>query len=449
MKNLIKKIITWKLGIIAKMYLRRYKPQIVAVTGNVGKTSTKEAIAVVLSRIKKVRSGKGNLNNEFGVPLTILGNWADDYYEAGNTLFFWIRVLFVSFFGLFFQRNYPEVLVLEFGADKPGDIKRLANKFKPHVGVVTAVGEVPVHVEYFSGPEGVAKEKGRLVEALSVSDFAVLNFDDLAVLEMKERTKAKVFTYGFGEGEVESEGLPLAGQVNQGAMIRVSNFDTWVDNGITEGVSFKINYDDSFVPFRLSGSLGKSQGYAAAAATAVGVIFGMNLVDISEALSEYHGPKGRLKILKGIKNSTIIDDTYNASPLSTHLALETLKDLTGTRKVAVLGDMLELGKYSIQAHQDVGNVAGSFVDLLICVGSKAKFIADSAFNQMPKENIYRFDTSDEAKLKVKELIKEGDIILLKGSQGIRMEKIVEEIMAEPENKKELLVRQGKKWVSQS
>ncbi len=436
MINIVKKIITWKLTLIAKMYLRRYKPQIVAVTGNVGKTSTKEAIATVLARSKRVRSGKGNLNNEFGVPLTIIGDWADDYYEAENTFLFLVRVLIVSFFGWFFQTNYPEIIVLEYGADKPGDIKRLANKFKPHIGVVTAVGEVPVHVEFFSGPQGVAREKSKLVEALSVSDFAVLNFDDLAVLEMKERTKAKVLTYGYG----------------QGATVRVSDFESRVESGlsgqeISNGVSFKINYNDSFVPFKLSGSLGKSQGYAAAAAVAVGSIFGMNLVEISEALSGYHGPKGRLKILKGIKNSVVIDDSYNASPLSTHLALETLRDLPGKRKVAVLGDMLELGKYTIQAHQEIGNLAGSFVDLLICVGSRAKFIADSAANQMLAGNIYTFETSDEAKLKVKELVKEGDLILVKGSQGIRMEKIVEEITAEPERKKELLVRQSKKWLS--
>lgn len=431
MKNLVKKIIIWQLGIIAEMYLRRYKPQIVAITGNVGKTSTKEAIAVVLSRIKRVRSGKGNLNNEFGVPLTIIGNWADDYYETGNTLFFWIRVLMFSPFGLFFQRNYPEILVLEYGADKPGDIKRLAVKFKPHIGVVTAVGDVPVHVEYFSGPKEIAREKGQLVEALSISDFAVLNFDDLAVLEMKEKTKAKIFTYGFGEE----------------ANFRISNLEIWNDSATLMGVGFKINHSETFVPFKLGGSLGKSQGYAAAAAAAVGSILGMNLVDISEALSEYHGPKGRLKILKGIKNSIIIDDTYNASPLSTHLALETLRQAQGKRKVAILGDMLELGKYTIQAHQEAGNMAGSFIDLLICVGVRAKFIADSAFNQMPRENIYRFETSDEAKLKIKELIKEDDLILVKGSQGMRMEKIVEEIMAEPDKKGELLVRQSKKWLT--
>lgn len=416
--------------ILAKLYLWRFNPQIIGITGNVGKTSTKEAVGLVISRVKKVRIGGGNLNNEVGLPFNIISGSAEEYYEKGGSLIFGIKSFFKAIFGLF-SLNYPEVLVLEYGADRPGDIKKLSKKFKPHVGVVTAVGEIPVHVEYFSGPEGVAKEKSCLIEALSVSDFTVLNFDDLAVLEMREKSKAKVLTFGFGDS----------------AMVRVSNFEPWIESGVPMGVGFKMNYNDSFVPFKLSGSLGKSQGYAAAAAATVGVIFGMNLVDISEALSEYHGPKGRLKILKGIKNTTIVDDTYNASPASVHLALETLRDLPGMRKVAVLGDMLELGKYSIKAHQDVGNIAGNFVDLLICVGAKAKFIADSAFNQMQKENIYKFDISEEAKLKVKELIREGDLILVKGSQGMRMEKIVEEIMAEPEKKKEFLVRQGKKWRS--
>ncbi|OGM98648.1 MAG: hypothetical protein A2915_02300 [Candidatus Yanofskybacteria bacterium RIFCSPLOWO2_01_FULL_41_34] len=429
--------------ILAKIYLWRFDPKIIGVTGNVGKTSAKEAIGLVVSKIKKVRVGGGNLNNEIGLPFNIISDSVDEYYEKGGSLIFGIKSFFKAILGLL-GSNYPEVLVLEYGADRPGDIKKLSKKYKPHVGVVTAVGEVPVHVEFFSGPEGVAREKGRLIEALSISDFAVLNFDDLAVLEMKEKTKAKTLTYGFGEG----------------ATVRISNLEPWTESGIPEGVNFKMNYNDTlhgggqgFVPFKLSGSLGKSQGYAAAAAAAVGSIFGMNLVDISETLSEYQGPKGRLKILKGIKNSTIIDDTYNASPLSTHLALETLRDLPagevglpGTRKIAMLGDMLELGKYTIQAHQEIGNMAGSFIDLLVCVGSRAKFIADSAFNQMPKENIYRFDTSDETKLKVNELINEGDLVLVKGSQGMRMEKIVEEIMAEPDKKKELLVRQSAKWL---
>ena len=416
--------------ILAKLYLWRFRPQIIGITGNVGKTSTKEAIGLVVSKIKKVRIGGGNLNNEVGLPFNIISGSSDEYYEKGGSFIFGIKSFFKAIFGLF-SSNYPEVLVLEYGADRPGDIKRLAQKYKPHIGVVTAVGEVPVHVEYFSGPEGVAREKSKLVEGLLSSDFAVLNFDDLAVLEMKDRTKAKVFTYGYGDG----------------AMVRVSNIENWLENGVPAGVSFKVHYNDSFVPFRIGGSLGKSQGYAAAAAAAVGSILGMNLVDISAALADYHGPKGRLKILKGIKNSTIIDDTYNASPASTHLALETIKELPGKRKIAIIGDMLELGKYTIQAHQEVGNMAGSFVDILVSVGAKAKFIADSAANQMPAENIHSFETSDEAKTKMVKLMKEGDLILVKGSQGARMEKIVEEIMAEPERTKELLVRQSGKWLS--
>ncbi len=416
--------------ILAKLYLWRFRPQIIGITGNVGKTSTKEAIGLVVSKIKKVRIGGGNLNNEVGLPFNIISGSSDEYYEKGGSFIFGIKSFFKAIFGLF-SSNYPEVLVLEYGADRPGDIKRLAQKYKPHIGVVTAVGEVPVHVEYFSGPEGVAREKSKLVWGLLSSDFAVLNFDDLAVLEMKDRTKAKVFTYGYGDG----------------AMVRVSNIENWLENGVPAGVSFKVHYNDSFVPFRIGGSLGKSQGYAAAAAAAVGSILGMNLVDISAALADYHGPKGRLKILKGIKNSTIIDDTYNASPASTHLALETIKELPGKRKIAIIGDMLELGKYTIQAHQEVGNMAGSFVDILVSVGAKAKFIADSAANQMPAENIHSFETSDEAKTKMVKLMKEGDLILVKGSQGARMEKIVEEIMAEPERTKELLVRQSGKWLS--
>lgn len=411
--------------------MNRYKPVIVAVTGNVGKTSTKEAIATVLARFKSVRSGKGNLNNEFGVPLTIIGDWADGYYDNGNSGLFWIKVLVLSFFRWFSYKNYPEVLVLEYGADKPGDIRILSKKYKPHIAVVTAIGEIPVHVEFFQSSQALAKEKSELVKHLESFDYAILNFDDQVVLDMESKTKAKTMTYGFGEN----------------AQVRVLSFDLRSDEEAKPvGVAFKIHYggENTFVPVKIDGSLGKSQAYAVAAAAAVGLIFKMNLVDITEALSNYHGPKGRLKILKGIKNTTIIDDTYNASPSSTHLALETLRSFSG-HKVAVLGDMLELGEYTEQAHRSAGDLAGSFVDILVCVGLRAKFIADSAGNEMPSGNIYTFDTSDEAKLKVQELIKQGDVILVKGSQGARMEKIVEEIMAEPLRKKELLVRQGQKW----
>ena len=451
MKTILQKILT----VLAKMYLAKYKPKIVAVTGNTGKTSTKEQIAAVLGSAKKIRMSGGNLNNELGVPLAIIGDFTKEYYEKGGTVGFWLKVLFKAKIGLLFRQGYPEILVLEYGADRPGDITKLAKNFKPDVAVVTTIGEIPVHVEYFSGPEELAEEKSKLVQTLDTTDFAVLNYDDPAVLAMKEKTKAKVKFFGFGDG----------------AEVRVSDFDFKVGpNGEPEGVVFKIHHISQsaiyplensraisrgsrvgdmadWLEVKLNSSLGKSQAWAAAAAAAVGLIFGLNLVKISDALSAYRGPAGRLKILKGIKNSFLIDDTYNASPSSTHLALETLKELPAKRKIAVLGDMLELGKYSIQAHRDAGNFAGTLADILITVGSRAKFIADAAGNQMSKENIFSFDTSVEAGQKARELVQEGDLVLIKGSQGIRMEKIVEEIMAEPEKKKELLVRQSKKWIS--
>jgi UDP-N-acetylmuramoyl-tripeptide--D-alanyl-D-alanine ligase len=440
MKNLFKKILILKLDFLAKLYLWRFKPEIIAITGNVGKTSTKEAVAVVLKKIKRVRSGRGNLNNEFGVPLSIIGDWGDEYYEKGGGLFFWLKVLFLSFIRFIFITGYPEILVLEYGADKPGDIGRLVRKYKPKVSIVTAVGDIPVHVEYFSDPDAVAKEKSKLISSLKTTDFAILNHDDPMVLDMKEKTKAKVMTFGFSEGST----------------IRISNFDYQLDdNANPEGVGFKINYGaHSFVPMVINGSLGKSQSFSAGAASCVGIIYGMNLIDIGNALADYRGPSGRLKLLNGIKNSIIIDDTYNAAPSSMHLALETMKDITAlrqakgktTRKLVVLGDMLELGKYTIEAHQTAGTFAAGIADILVTVGLRGKMMAHAAENQLALENIHSFPTSDLAKQKVQELIKEWDLILVKGSQGARMEKIVEEIMADPQFKKDFLVRQGRKWL---
>lgn len=428
MKMIFQKI----LGVLAKTYIARFKPVIVAVTGNVGKTSTKEAIAAVLKNHKRIRVSAGNLNNEWGVPLSILGEGSGSYYDRGGTLGFWLRVIMKSFWGLLTGAVYPEVLILEYGAEKPGDIKKLAQNFKPHVAVITAVGEIPVHVEYFSGPQALAKEKSRLVEGLSGEDFAVLNIDDEEVIAMKDKTRGQSLTFGFGER----------------ATVRVSSFDLKIGPaGEPRGVIFKLHYQDSFVLGKIEGVLGKSQAWSAAAAAVVGIIFGLNLAQISEALGQYQGPAGRLRILRGIKESWIIDDTYNASPASTHLALETIKTLTAKRKIVVLGDMLELGEYSEKAHREAGNFAGTVADWLITVGARAKFIADAAGNQLPMDRILNFNDSREAAWKVRELVQEGDLILVKGSQGMRMERIVEASMFEPEKKKELLVRQSQKWLN--
>ncbi len=436
---MLQEILKWKLGLLAKLYIWKYKPMIIGITGNAGKTSTKEMIGAVVGHTKKVRVAGGNLNNELGLPLSILGSWDAEYYEKGPSLGFWCKVLIVSSFKFIFGEKYPEVLVLEYGADQPNDIKKLATKYKPHISVVTTVGDVPVHVEFFKDADALANEKSNLVKVLSSADYAILNHDDHRVFEMKSKTKAKVLTYGF----------------EQGSTIRVSDVEyTSNESGQPTGVTFKLNKFTPtgdlggihFVPVRIQGSLGKSQAWSAAAAAAVGSVLGMNLVQVSEALNTYHGPKGRLKIIEGINNSNIIDDAYNASPASTRLALETIQALPALRKIAILGDMLELGSHSEKAHRDIGAFASGVVDVLVCVGSRAKSIAESASIKLGQENVFIFNNSTEAKQKVRDMIKAHDLVLVKGSQGARMEKILEVIMAHPENKKDLLVRQSHRWL---
>lgn len=407
MKNFLRNQLKNILKSLARWTLAKYQPGVVGITGTVGKTSTKEAILTTLRSIRKVRSSTGNFNNEFGLPLTILGSW-----EQAGGVFFWLKVIISSLFRLVIKGSYPEILVLEYGADKPGDLKYLLEIARPQIGVVTAIGDIPVHVEFYSGPDAVAREKSRLVEALPAIGFAVLNYDDEAVYEMREKTRAHVITYGFASG----------------AEVRITNFENRVEDGRPVGLTFKLEYGGSFVPVRLDGAFGKAQAYAAAAAAAVGFSFGMNLVRISEALAYYQTPKRRGRIIDGIKDTLIFDDSYNASPLSMHAAIDTIKDIKAPRKIAVLGDMLEIGKYAIEAHENVGRLAEKVFDMIVTVGPRAKFIADAAQKAgMARKNIMTFDVASEAQIPVQDLIKKGDLVLVKASRAIGLDKIVEEI----------------------
>ncbi len=407
MKIKIVKILQSVLKFLATTTLKKYQPGIIGVTGSVGKTSTKEAITAILRNVRRVRASSGNFNNEIGMPLAILGDWN----KIGG-FFFWLKVFFEAIWNLIFPIKYPELLILEYGADKPGDIKYLTEIAKPQIGVVTAIGDIPVHVEFYSGPDAVAKEKSKLVEVLSAFGFAILNYDDEAVLDMKDRTRAHVVTYGFGEG----------------AQLRVTNFENRMENGKPAGIAFKLEYAGSFVPVRLDGCFGKAQAYASAAAACAGLTFGMNLVRIAEALQFYQSPSHRMKLMPGVKGSFIIDDSYNASPLSMHEAVDTVRQLKAQRKIGVLGDMLEIGKYAIEAHESIGQIAAKVFDILITIGPRSKFIAEAANKRgMAKKNIFSFDEADEAKLEVQKLIKKKDLILVKASRAIGLDRVVEEI----------------------
>ena len=423
------------LKVLAKRVINRYKPVVIGITGSVGKTFAKEAIFHVLSRKFWVRKNEENFNNEFGVPETVLGinpetstanikpaNWP----RLFKFLVHLVRAFWLACWPI--KSKYPNILILELAARKPGDINYLTDIVRPQIGVVTAVGEVPVHVEFYASPQAVAKEKSKLIEQLPLyNGLAILNYDDQTVLDMKEKTKAKVVTFGFSNS----------------ANVWVSDTSYFVmdDGRNIGGLSFKINQDSTFIPARVNNLVGTQQLYGVLAAVVAGLHFGMNLVDICGMLENVELPEHRMNLVPGVKDTMIIDDTYNASPLAMRAALDTLRDFTKAknsldgakrgRKIAVLGDMRELGKYEIEAHRAIGNLAGERADILVTVGAAAKFIADSAANQMKPNCIFSFDTSDEAKGKIQEIIREGDVILVKGSHAMQMEKIVEEITVTP------------------
>ena len=422
----ISKILRGVLRKLARLTIWRYRPGIIGVTGSVGKTSTKRAIQAVLEKGRNVRAAPDNLNNDIGLPLAIIGDWnADDLAlvtraTPRGTLgvrksLFWTRVIFVALWQLIFKaRDYPEILILEYGADRPRDIKYLLSIARPNMSVITAVGEIPAHVEYYSGPEEVAREKGKLIEYLSVGGFAVLNGDDAAVRNLQSRTRARVVTFGF----------------EKGAELRITRFENRVHDGMPIGISFKLEYSGTFVPVRIAHAFGRAHAYAAAAGAAIGIAFGMNLVAISEALASYAPADSRMQVFRGIKSTYIIDDTYNASPAALWIALEALADLPGKRKIAVLGDMLEIGKYTSEAHEDAGELAAKTADILFTTGTRAKMIAETAHESgMKKNTIFSFDTANAAAVALRDFVRKGDVILVKGSHDMHMEVVVNELCA--------------------
>lgn len=428
----MRKIIQLKLKFLSKLILRKYKPKVIGITGSVGKTSTKEAVYTVLKTKFSVRRNLKNYNNEIGLPLTIIGS-----DSPGKSIFGWAGV-FAKALGLilFRDKNYPKILILEMGVDRPGDMKYLMNIAKCDIGIVTLISHS--HEEYFNDIKEIQKEKGRLIENLKPGGWAILNFDDEPTKELAKKSKVKVLAYGFKEGAVVR------------AQELVFSFEKTKDIKNLLGISFKLNYNGSFVPVLLPKVIGYNSIYAALAAAAAGITFEMNLVEVSKALREFDSPNGRMNLVGGIKHTLIIDDTYNSSPTSTMSALDIVGKIPlakPARKFAVLGDMLELGSYSEEGHREVGRyVSKSGLNKLIVVGERARDIARGAQEAgMLRDNIFEYTDIAEAGRFIQQRIQPGDILLIKGSQGMRLEKIVKELMAEPLRAKELLVRQEEEW----
>lgn len=429
----MKRLVTSLLAGFAAKVVRRQKPFVVAITGSVGKSSAKQAIAAVLNDTFRLRASPKSYNSEIGVPLTVL-----DLPNGGRSPFAWLEILSAgwsrSAFGI---KDYPEVLVLEMAADHPGDLKKLTAIAPPQIAVVTAVGEA--HLAFFGTADDIEKEKRTLIGALDERGIAVLNADDERVLRMKSAAKGKVVTYGFSEA-ADLRGSQAAARVMIGEQADCRM-------GVT------LSYRTETARVELVGVLGMHSLYAALAAAAVAVAKGIPLAEIAARLSDYDAPPGRMRCLTGIKRTLLVDDTYNASPKAVVAALGAIKDLSRSsqigeaKRIVVLGDMLELGANAPLLHEEIGRaVVDAGADLFVAVGELMGDAARAAVaDGMPQDRVYHFSTTDEAGRFVQERMKMGDVVLIKGSQGMRMERVTKELMADPLHAEMLLCRQGQEW----
>ncbi|MDD5749371.1 MAG: UDP-N-acetylmuramoyl-tripeptide--D-alanyl-D-alanine ligase [Patescibacteria group bacterium] len=420
----MKKIFYFKLKIFARLIIAKYRPKVVGITGSVGKTSSKEAVFSVLKQKFEVRTGVKNFNNELGTPLTIIG--CSD--SPGRNIFKWMAIFCRALGLLLGKKKYPEILILEMGADKPGDIEYLTSIARPEIALITAIG--PSHLEFFGNIKNIVKEKSKILAHLGLEGIAILNNDDEHLVGLIKNSQYQVITFGRQAGsQVRVEDIKIS------------------KKGKYFGTAFKLSHRGSIIPIFLPGVLGWQHAQAAAAAAAVGLALGMNLVEISKGLLDYKPARGRTNLIGGIKNTLIIDDTYNASPQSAKAALDLLVQMPAlASRIAVFGDMLELGAISEEAHQEVGRYLVKLgIEYLFVVGERSRDIASGAKAAgMSEDKIYHFPYNSEAGIFLQERIKEGDLILVKGSRGAKMEEIVCEIMAKPWQADKLLVAPVKK-----
>jgi UDP-N-acetylmuramoyl-tripeptide--D-alanyl-D-alanine ligase len=361
----------------AATFWRRSLPglRVIGITGSVGKTTTKELVASVLARRYVTLKSEASYNNEIGLPVTLLH-----------------------------LTSTHERAVLEMGMYDVGEIADLARMGQPHVGVVTIVR--PVHLERAGTFERIVEAKRELVEALppAPEGVAILNYDDENVRKMADSTRARVFYYGLS---------PQA--------------SLWADQieGLgLDGIRFRLHHGDETLYVRVP-LLGRHSVHTALRATAVGLVEGLTWQEIIEGLRGVE-PSDQLRLVAvtGPDGATILDDTYNASPASTIAALNLLEELEG-RRIAVLGDMLELGYYEQEGHEKVGMRALEIADVLVTVGALARIIGEVALRWgMSSDQVYMLEDNDEAIRLLKQLVRGDDVVLVKGSRAMKMEEIV-------------------------
>jgi len=368
---------------IALVWRLRFSPRVVGITGSVGKTTTKEIAAAVLGQRFVTLKNPGNQNNEIGLPLTVLA--LDEQHQ---------------------------MLVLEMGMYDVGEIAQLCQIARPHVGVVTNVG--PVHLERLGSMERIVQAKTELVQALPAGGVAVLNADDPLVAGMASQTQAQVFWYG----------LNPAGRT--GSRID-SDAYLWADEIESEGldgIRFRFHYQGDVLHVRAP-LLGRHSVHTALRAAAVGLVEGLSWEEIVRGMQQID-VQLRLIAARGLNGATLLDDTYNASPASTMAALNLLADLPAQngRRIAVLGDMLELGSYEEEGHRKVGVRAADVVDLLVTVGQRAQLIAEEALAAgLPASRVLALNDAQTAVAELHSILGPGDVVLVKGSRAVHMDDV--------------------------
>ena len=432
MKKLVIALLNWE----SRLILKKYKPFIVAVTGSVGKTSTKDAIYDALKNLPDVgivRKSDKSFNSEIGVPLTIIG-----VPNAWRSLSGWYRNLSAGLDLILRRREYPGTLILEIGADHPGDIRRVTQWLHPDISVITRVSRTPVHVEFFKSPDEVFEEKAFLATAVKSDGSLVVFGDDERTLSMGDRVKDRgvsVVSYGLSDK----------------VSVRAADAQIAYENNAAVGMNFTASYQGTSKPITLRGVIDNGAVYSAIAAVAVSVV---KTGKLPHDQITFDMPKGRMNVIPGMTGSTLIDDTYNSSPDAVISAFDVMKTIQCSGiKIAALGDMLELGKFAAQEHRHIGAEAKAALGpsgILVTVGQRSRATAEEAVKiGMPAEQVKAFDSSREAASFLAGIVKTGDVVLVKGSQGIRMERVSEALLHEPSQAAKLLVRQEKEWLEKA
>jgi UDP-N-acetylmuramoyl-tripeptide--D-alanyl-D-alanine ligase len=372
---------TRALGALAAGHRKGFAGPVVAITGSNGKTTTKEMCAAILGTLGPCLATRGNLNNEFGLPLTLLGRDAAHRH-----------------------------LVVELGMNHRGEIARLAAIAEPTVGVITNVGTA--HIEYLGSRDEIAREKGDLVAALGREGVAVLNADDPRAREQGSRTPARKLLFGLaGEADVRAERVTALGE---------------------RGYAFDLVAGSERQAVHVAG-LGESTVANALAAAAAAIATGCSLGDAATGLAAYRPPSGRMEPVALPRNIIVINDTYNANPQSMEVALRSLASLRGTsRGVAVLGDMGELGETADEAHRAAGRLVAELgLDLLFALGPRAQQTARGALDAgMAPDRVHVGDDHDGLGASLRRVLRGNDWVLVKGSRSMKMERVVDALARE-------------------